>query len=47
MLKVNKDKLYEAVYAPRRTLDDARCLCKKCALNDACENYGYKEAGHV
>ena len=47
MLKINESKLYEAVYAPRKMPDDTGCLCKKCALNDACENCGCKEAQHV
>jgi len=47
MLKINESKLYEAVYAPRKTSDDTGCLCKKCVLNDHCENCGFKEISHV
>ena len=45
MLKVNKDKLYEAVYAPRQPLDDTGCLCKRCARKEDC--LACKEVGHV
>lgn len=47
VLKVNKDKLYAAVYAPRKTPDAMGCLCEKCTLKDTCESCGYKEDNHV